>query len=344
MIFDSAILIIALLVIVGSSELFTNGIEWLGQRLQLSEGVVGSVLAAVGTALPETLIPIIAVCFFGQKHGEQVGIGAIAGAPFMLSTLTLGICGLSAWFFAMRGRREHQLSINKGVIGRDLKFFIIAYVVAMLTSFMPHIAWVRWTMAAILFSLYPLYLYKTFQHEGEVGEAPEVLHLDKLLKLGSHKLRLIIPQILLGLAGIIGGAWFFVDHVDDLSNDLGFPALVLSLIITPVATELPEKINSVLWTRQGKDTLALGNVTGALVFQSCFPVAFGVAFTPWALDSGVLLTGAVAICSATMYLILVEKGKLNPFLLMIGGLVYAAAISAVICLDVTTPDPVATGH
>lgn len=339
MLLDTAILIIALIVIVGSSELFTNGIEWLGQRLQLSEGVVGSVLAAVGTALPETLIPIIAVCFFGQKHGEQVGIGAIMGAPFMLSTLTLGICGFSAWFFAKRGRREPKLSINKGVIGRDLKFFIIAYVVAMLTSFAPPNPWIRGVMAFLLFALYPLYLYKTFQHEGEVGEAPEALHLDKILKLGPDKLRLIIPQIMLGLAGIIGGAWFFVDHVDDLSQDLGFPALILSLIITPIATELPEKINSVLWTRTGKDTLALGNVTGALVFQSCFPVAFGVAFTPWILDAGVLLTGIVAVCSATMYLMFVEKEKLNPFILMAGILVYAASITAMINLDVPSPHP-----
>lgn len=334
MILDSAILIIALIVIVGSSELFTNGIEWLGQRLQLSEGVVGSVLAAVGTALPETLIPIIAVFFFGTKHGEEVGIGAITGAPFMLSTLTLGICGFSAWIFARRGRRPKELSINKGVIGRDLRFFIIAYMVAMLTSFAPPIPWLRWTLAALLFLLYPLYLFKTFQHEGEVGEAPEALHLDKLLNMGPDKLRLIIPQILLGLGGIIGGAWFFVDHMQDLAEDLKFPALVLSLIITPIATELPEKINSVLWTRTGKDTLALGNVTGALVFQSCFPVAFGVAFTPWVLDSGVLLTGVVAICSATMFLIFIEKGKLNPYMLMVGGVVYIAAVTAMINLDV----------
>lgn len=64
MILDLVILIFTLIFIVACSELFTNGIEWLGQRLQLSEGVVGSVLAAVGTALPETLIPVVALIFF----------------------------------------------------------------------------------------------------------------------------------------------------------------------------------------------------------------------------------------------------------------------------------------
>ncbi len=69
MLVEIGLILAGLVVIVLSAELFTNGIEWLGQRLQLSEGVVGSVLAAVGTALPETLIPFVAVMFFGAKNG-----------------------------------------------------------------------------------------------------------------------------------------------------------------------------------------------------------------------------------------------------------------------------------
>src|SRR5665647_3849985 len=39
-------------------------------------------------------------------------------------------------------------------------------------------------------------------------------------------------------------------------------------------------VTRVNWVRQEKDTLALGNITGAMVFQTCIPVAFGIAFTP----------------------------------------------------------------
>ena len=60
-----------------------------------------------------------------------------------------------------------------------------------------------------------------------------------------------------------------------LSETLGAAPLIMSLLITPIATELPEKFNSVLWIRQRKDTLALGNITGAMVFQSTFPVSVG---------------------------------------------------------------------
>ena len=95
--------------------------------------------------------------------------------------------------------------------------------------------------------IYPVYLYFTFKSSGEVGEEPEALYLDRLLKKGSNKLRFILPQVLLGLAGIVGGAYFFVDYIQDIAEDIGFPALVLSLVVCPIATELPEKVNSILW-------------------------------------------------------------------------------------------------
>lgn len=97
------------------------------------------------------------------------------------------------------------------------------------------------------------------------------------------------------MAGIVGGAYIFVENLQDVAEAIGFPPLVLSLIICPIATELPEKINSVLWIKSGKDTLAMGNITGALVFQSCIPVAFGVAFTTWDLDLGTLFTCCTAV-------------------------------------------------
>lgn len=194
----------------------------------------------------------------------------------------------------------------------------------------------RFVIAGGLVLLYPLYLYRTFQHEGEVGEAPEKFHMSFFVKPGAEpSLRLIAAQAFAGLAGIIGGAFLFVNYTQDVAQLLGVPPLILSLIIAPIATELPEKVNSILWARTGKDTLALGNITGALVFQSCFPVAFGVAFTHWELAPHTVATGLIAITCASTYLLLINKGKLRPASLMCGGVVYALTISALIYLGVT---------
>lgn len=337
MLLDIILLLSALVLILISSELFTNGIEWLGQRLRLSEGVVGSVLAAVGTALPETLIPFVAVLFFGAKHGNEVGIGAIAGAPFMLSTLTLAVCGCSMWYYTKKGRRRSDLVLNKVVLTRDLSFFVIAYALAIIATFAADFALLRLLIAIMLLSIYPFYLYKTLRHEGEVGEEPEQLHFDRIFRRGSHKLRLIGPQVILGIGGIVCGAFLFVDNVQDLATAIGVPSVILSLIIAPIATELPEKINSILWARNGKDTLALGNITGALVFQSCFPVAFGVAFTPWRLSVGTVSTAVIAVACASIYLYLIKKDRLRPYHLMQGAIAYSLTICALLITGSAPP-------
>jgi cation:H+ antiporter len=80
-------LLAGLLLILLSAEGFTNGIETFGRRFNLSQAVVGSLLAAVGTALPETILPIVAIFFYSGESAKDIGVGAILGAPFMLSTL-----------------------------------------------------------------------------------------------------------------------------------------------------------------------------------------------------------------------------------------------------------------
>lgn len=326
MLLDIGLLLVALLVILASAELFTNGIEWLGHKLDLSEGVVGSVLAAVGTALPETLIPIVAVSFFGAKHGHEIGIGAIAGAPFMLTTLTLGLFGLAVWSFAKQNLRSKEISVTSAVICRDLRFFLFSYGIAIAFAYMPAIASFRHAVALLLLAIYGLYIYQTFSHAGESGHAPEILHFERLLNDKSKKMKVILSQIAVGLAGIIGGASIFVDHVAPIAHGLGIPPIVLSLIIAPVATELPEKVNSILWARTGKDTLAVGNITGALVFQSCFPVAFGIAYTSWQLSEGTTLSSVIALAFAFVYWLLIRANKLKSWHLMLGAVAYIATV------------------
>src|SRR6188768_4442757 len=106
---EIGILAVAFVVILIGAELFTNGIEWFGRKLQLAEGAVGSVLAAVGTALPETMIPIIAILFASGASSHEVGIGAILGAPFMLSTLAMFVTGLAVIIVARRSRPSDEM-------------------------------------------------------------------------------------------------------------------------------------------------------------------------------------------------------------------------------------------
>jgi cation:H+ antiporter len=94
---------------------------------------------------------------------------------------------------------------------------------------------------------------------------------------------------------MIGGAHLFVEQAIELAERIGVEPLALSLILAPLATELPEKANSFFWVREGKDALALGNITGAMVFQSTIPVAFGLILTDWDLDRFAMLSASLGI-------------------------------------------------
>lgn len=123
----------------------------------------------------------------------------------------------------------------------------------------------------------------------------------------------------------------FVKYVEDVSGILGIAPLILSIIITPVATELPEKLNSVIWIGRRKDTLALGNISGAMVFQSSFPVVFGILFTPWHLEGITMISAVLALISGVLNLLWVKTTKtINPFVLMFSGVLYAIFIICII--------------
>src|SRR4051794_25136207 len=98
-------LLAAFVLIIGGAIGFTNAVEWLGQRLDLGQGAVGALLAAVGTALPESVIPVVAlVGGGGGQEAEEIAIGAILGAPFLLGTLAMLLVVGSARLF--RARRD----------------------------------------------------------------------------------------------------------------------------------------------------------------------------------------------------------------------------------------------
>jgi len=324
-------LIISLFVILLGCTFFTNAVEWFGKKLNLAEGAVGSILAAVGTALPETLIPIIAILFAKGESSHQVGIGAIAGAPFMLGTLAFFITGLAVIVYTLLKKRTLKMNVDLSVFERDLTYFIIVYGIAVATTFIHNHKVIRTIIALILFVAYLIYVKKTLADESENEETQELeeLYFTKFLKLPNNLLWISV-QLILSLAIIIFGAHLFVEYVQKVATLIGISALVLSIIITPIATELPEKLNSVIWIGKKKDTLAIGNITGAMVFQSSVPVVFGIIFTPWDLKGITMVSAILAFSSAVLNLLWVKiKKSVNPFALLFGGVLYIIFIAYV---------------
>jgi cation:H+ antiporter len=326
---DIIMLLASLGLILLSCAVFVNAIEWFGKKLNLHQGIVGSILAAIGTALPETIIPILAIFFTKGTSGHEIGIGAIAGAPFMLATLGFLVTGIAVVVNKQLGRRTLHMHIDRSIISRDLLFFLIYYSIAVTATLYHDIHVLKYTVAICLAASYALYLKMTIHGEGDMVEIFEPLYLTRFFKLKTS-LFWISVQLVTGLGLIITGAHLFINYVGLLSHELGMAPLLLSLIITPIATELPEKLNSVIWIGKKKDTLALGNITGAMVFQSCFPVTFGMLFTDWHLKGPTVVSAVCALSMALIALLWLRvTGTMSPLLLLSGGVFYTVFLLAV---------------
>lgn len=319
-------LFVMLIVILIAAEVFTNALEHLGEKLGISEGVTGSLFAAVGTALPETMVPLLAI-FAGTTSmatNHEIGVGAILGAPLMLATLSLSLMALSV--YKRRGANGHLRPERTGLT-RDINYFIAAFILAAAALYVPHHEmWIRYVIGFAMVMIYVVYVWQTLRAskslvaEGHATEAHNPMFLSRL-GLPTNTLTITV-QIILGLLLLIAGAKGFINGVDEASHILGISALMLSLLIIPIATELPEKVNSILWIRKGKDTLAFGNITGAMVFQGTLLPAIGITLTPWEPRPEVVWGLVITLLAALWMRYLLHKGGIRVWHLLVNGAMY----------------------
>src|SRR5262245_37955398 len=297
---DFVYLLASFAVILAGALLFTNAVEWIGHRLELGEGAVGSLLAAVGTAMPETLIAIVAL--IGATKSEDVAIGAIVGAPFLLATLAMGLVGLTAYIYRRRRSQGIELRAHVQTLDRDLVFFLVFFGLALALGFDAPEG-IRIGAGVLFFIAYPFYVWRTLVRGGE-AQPEETLNPLIMERRPGRELNpgigIAVLQFLVGLGAMVGGAHLFVEELLKVADDVGVEAIVLSLILAPLATELPEKVNSFFWVREGKDSLALGNITGAMVFQSTIPVGIGLLFTDWDLSGNAAVSVALGLAGGVI--------------------------------------------
>lgn len=288
-------------VILAGALTFTNAVEWAGHRLAMGQGAVGSLLAAVGTAMPETLIPIVAI-IGGAEGSEQVAIGAIVGAPFLLATIAMALVGTSALIYRKRRTQGTELRAHRPTLERDLIFFLIFFALGVGVGAVDLPTGLQIPLVLVFVVAYAYYVRRTLLGGGDVQEVEDIgpLIMDRTRSGADPSGRLVLTQLVVGLAAIVGGAHLFVEELLHFAEEVGMEPLVLSLILAPLATELPEKANSFFWVREGKDSLALGNITGAMVFQSTIPIAFGLALTDWDLSHFAIVSGALGVAGGIL--------------------------------------------
>jgi cation:H+ antiporter len=320
-------LALGLAVVFVSAWLFTRGLEAFGARLGLEHGALGSVFAALGTALPESSVAVLAAVAPGPgpaaPAGEAVSVGAVLGAPLLLATLGFAVLGLAG----LRAGRA-GLHVDTAVVRRDLGFFLLTFGAAAAAGTLGLPAAARQALALALVASYVAFVSLILRKRpGGVPGGPDPSHR----RAPRPAWTVILAQLAAGLGAMFVGANLFVHTLTAMSAAAGLSGFVLAALITPLATELPETANSVVWVARGQDSLAAGNVTGALSLQGAVIPAVGMVCTPWRFHAAETVAAAVALAGAGAVLLTVRGGRrLRSWPLLAAGALYPGFVAWVL--------------
>lgn len=302
------------LVIYVACEWFVNAIEWLGVKLQVGPVAVGSILAAVGTALPESLVTLVAI-LSGGASGADLGVGAALGGPLVVGTVAYAVTGI----MLLRHRPGRIVDVDTSRLANDQTWFLLVFALSFVLGHLafPGKGWFGW----VLFGVYGLYVWKEMGGDDAAShEGLEPLRLQRRREQPTHWA--VWVQTLGALALIFAATQLFVDQLEWAGPALGLPPTVVALLLSPLATELPETLNAIIWVRQGKTQLALANIAGAMMIQSTVPGGIGLLMTPWRYDAPLTIAAVATMISVGYVLLLMRRGSATAGRLALTGLCY----------------------
>jgi cation:H+ antiporter len=290
-----ALLILSAAAIYLSCEYFVNGVEWVGHRFGVSQTATGTVLAAFGTALPESVVTFVAVAFGHSEAQKNIGVGAALGGPLVLATIAYAVVGAVFLTTAHKAERRVVSRPARKRLINDQKWFLAIFVFKLglgLVAF----AFKPWL--GILFLLaYAAYVWHEMTAEGEQSDSETLEPLKIRPRDASPSSAWALLQTVGALVAIFLSSQLFVKQIEAIGPWLGMAPQLVALLLSPIATELPETLNAVIWVRQGKSDLALANISGAMMIQATVPSALGIFFTPWMLDHTLIWAGVVTMIS-----------------------------------------------
>lgn len=344
------LLIVCAVAIYLSCEWFVNAVEWLGQRLNVGKMAVGTILAAFGTALPESVVTLVAVTTGATDEAKNIGVGAAMGGPLALATVAYGVTGT---MLLLKRRRERAAvladacgpNVNPSPPGgealgdakdmrrlaKDQKWFLPVFIVKVALGLVAFAF--KPALGVLFFAAYAIYFWREIRSsraddEGE-DEEEELEPLKLQPRAASPATWAVVAQTLATLVVIFFAAHYFVKQLDVIGPMLGLSATVTALLLSPIATELPEIMNAVIWVRQGKTKLALANISGSMMIQATVPSGIGLIFTRWHFDGALLWSGLITMAAIIYLLLTMRAHKLTPARLAVAAgfyIVFAAGL------------------
>ena len=307
-------LFLSVFLVIVSSYIFVNGLEYAQHRMKWTETFTGSIISPVFTSFPELIVILVAIFAVGKSSGDQIGIGTIFGEPFMASSPAYSAV-LAAVVIAYVRKRRKDMSMH---LDRDLflpfLFTAIIFPVLVIPVFFFNRA-VQDITGTALILLYILYFIISARkrmslEENEGGN----LLLAGIVKpwIGS------VIQISLSALGLYAGSVILVSSIENIATLYSISPLSLAILIVPVATILPETMSAFIWAYKGKDTTAIASLVGEkVIFTTLFP-GIVLLIIPWEVGTASYFSVLATVAVSAVYLPMVIRRKIPGYALSAG--------------------------
>lgn len=260
-----------------ASWILSYGAEHLS--LKFGGKFVGRTLLSIATTLPE-----IAIVIYASSVGlYDVAIGSGLGSNILMMTLGLALMLLIAT------TKLSKMPLNKIDISSfkvDKIFLLVTALISALLlidgyNYIDGFIFLSFFLAYILIAYVDMIrdrksqqnkdqhsnqkLYSTKGGGSEYDPSP-IVHT----KVSKSEMIKAICAFIGGTVAIVIGAHPFIESLQSFSIDIGVSTIVLAVIISPIAGEMPEKISMMILARKGAAgaSIAIANVLGSKILNN----------------------------------------------------------------------------
>jgi cation:H+ antiporter len=234
-------------VLTAAAEGLVFGAASLARRLGLSPLVIGLTIVSIGTSLPELVVALDAAL----AGTGDIALGNVVGSNIGNIALILGAAAL-----------VHPLSVRSQIVRVDgpiLAVVSLAFVGLIWDGRLGRLDGGVLFAGIVAYVVYSLYLAR---------QTPDVVQEEVTAELPPPRSVWVeLGLLVLGGAGLVGGAHLLVTGAVSIAQALGVGPIVIGLTIVAVGTSLPELATSVVAARRGKGDIAIGNAVGSCIFN-----------------------------------------------------------------------------
>lgn len=263
-------IVIGLIVLVWSADLFVEGAAAIARFLGMSPLLIGMVVIGFGTSAPELSVSALSA----WQGNPGIALGNAYGSNITNIALILGSVALI-----------NPIVVHSQVIKKELPILFLVTLFVLVQIFDGELSRFDAILQLGLFVMVMGWMVRT-----GMNQKTDALEDEMEDELEKHAMSFgqAAFWLVLGLVFLVVSSRLLVWGAVSIAQDLGVSDLIIGLTIVAIGTSLPELASSIVAARKGEHDLALGNIIGSNLFNTLAVVGLAGVIHPMNIPAEIL--------------------------------------------------------